>query len=62
MPAPSARLNAAPPIGLVRLLFGVICLTNALLHLDPAYQARFLARLAADSAGRTPSAYWCFCS
>lgn len=55
MTAAAARANPATPIGLARLLFGVICLANALLHLAPAYQAHFLASLAADWAPGQPA-------
>ncbi len=48
MAVAAVRVNPATAIGLARLLFGAICLANALLHLAPAYQAHFLASLAAD--------------
>ena len=50
-----ARLTADTAVGLARLLFGAICLVNALLHLDPAYPAKFLASLAADWAPGQPA-------
>lgn len=49
-----ARLTADTAVGLSRLLFGAICLVNALLHLDTAYPAKFLASLAADWAPGQP--------
>lgn len=54
MNAQRSRLTAETAIGLARLLFGAICLVNALLHLDPAYHAQFLASLAADWAPGQP--------
>ena len=41
-------------VGLVRLLFGAICLVNAQLHLQPAYRTHFLASLGADWAPGQP--------
>lgn len=55
MPPAVIRANPATAIGLARLLFGAICLSNALLHLAPAYQAHFLASLAADWAPGQPA-------
>ena len=51
---PSYRIAEAA-VGLVRLLFGAICLVNALLHLHPAYRAQFLASLGADWAPGQPA-------
>lgn len=55
MNAQRSRLTADTAVGLARLLFGAICLVNALLHLDPAYPAKFLASLAADWAPGQPA-------
>lgn len=49
------RINGATALGWVRLLFGAICLTNLVLHLDPAYKAHFLASFAADWTSGQPA-------
>ncbi len=49
------RAQAEYAVGLARLLFGALCLANALLHLDPAYHARFLHSLGAAWAPGQPA-------
>ncbi len=49
------RIQAEYAVGLARLLFGALCLVNALLHLDPAYHARFLHSLGAAWATGQPA-------
>lgn len=42
-------------VGLMPLLFGAICLVNAVLHLQPAYRTHFLFNLGADWAPGQPA-------
>ena len=49
------RVQAEYAVGLARLLFGALCLVNALLHLDPAYRAHFLHSLGAAWATGQPT-------
>ncbi|HQS31354.1 hypothetical protein [Polaromonas sp.] len=48
------RITPGTAIGLTRMVFGGVCLTNALFHFNPAYQSTFLASLAAAWAPGQP--------
>jgi hypothetical protein len=55
MPGLHTREIATSAVGLARLLFGAICLVNALLHLEPAYQSQLLGSFGAASVAGQPA-------